>query len=431
MGKRSVKALATDPEERSYRALLRAPHLGPALFAMLLGRVGGAMLPVALVLTALTLYQSPPLAGFLSFLTVFPGLVAAPVIGALIDRFGRVRLIRIDYAVGAALTLLIAALAFASPPETSVLLGLTLVLGITQMFSDAGMRSLFADIVPNHLWERVNAADSSGYQVAWIAGPPLAAILFSIGGASVTFLGVAVAFGLATLGLHRVRETSRPMPESIDIVRSARSGVGYVWRNSTLRGLAASVSVTNVCFGVVTVLVPIILVDELATDPIFVGLAFAVAGVLGVVAAVLFGRVNTAGRERLLIVLASAGVTLSAALLLAAATAHAAVAVPWIFGSMIVFGLSGGIWDIGVFTLRQRRTDPRMVSRAFAISMALNQSGFPIGAAVGGWLAATSIDSAIAVGVAFGCVGTALAVALLPRDATMPAAATAIRRHRG
>ena len=82
---------------------------------------------------------------------------------------------------------------------------------------------------------------------------------------------------------------------------------------------------------------------------------------------------------------------------------------------MIVFGLSGGVWDIGLFTLRQRRTDPAMVGRAFAISMALNQSGFPIGAALGGWLAATSVDSAIAVGVVFGCIGTVLAVAMLPR----------------
>lgn len=57
-----------------------------------------------------------------------------------------------------------------------------------------------------------------------------------------------------------------------------------------------------------------------------------------------------------------------------------------------------------------------MVGRAFAISMALNQSGFPIGAALGGWLAATSVDSAIGVGVVFGCIGTVLAVVLLPRE---------------
>ena len=114
------------------------------------------------------------------------------------------------------------------------------------MFSDAGTRSLFADTVPDHLWERVNAADSVGYQVAWILGPSLAAILFSIGGAPVAFAGVAVAFGVATWAIRGLREASRSRTASTHILRSARSGLAYVWRNRTLRGLAASASVTNV-----------------------------------------------------------------------------------------------------------------------------------------------------------------------------------------
>ena len=382
---------------------------------MLLGRVGEAMLPIVLVLTALTLYDSPPLAGLLSSLTVFPGLIAAPVIGALIDRLGRVRLIRLDYVVGTALTLALTALTLSSRPEAIVVVLITLLLGITQMFSDAGTRSLFADTVPKHLWERVNAVDSGGYQVAWILGPSLGAILFSIGGAPAAFAGVAVAFGSATLAIRRLREAPTSRTESTHILRSARTGLAYVLRNRTLRGLAASVSVTNISFGIITILVPIIIVDELAADEGFVGLAFGVGGVMGVVAAVLFGRLNTLGRERRLVALGGAAMTLCLALLLPAWTADATVGLAWIFGSMIVFGLANGIWDIGIFTLRQRRTDPVMVGRAFAISMALNQTGYPIGAALGGWLAATSIDSTIVVGVVFGCIGTILAVALLPR----------------
>jgi hypothetical protein len=39
--------------------------------------------------------------------------------------------------------------------------------------------------------------------------------------------------------------------------------------------------------------------------------------------------------------------------------------------------------DIALFTMRQRRTDPAWIGRAFAVSMALNFVGFPIGAATG------------------------------------------------
>jgi MFS family permease len=417
-----VDRIATDAKDRSYRALLGVPGLPQAVVAMVLGRVGESMVPVALVLTALTVYDSAPLAGLLTFLTVVPGLVSAPLIGALIDRYGRVRLIRIDYVVGASVTLLIAALILTSRLEAGLLLALTFVLGITQMFSDAGTRSLFADMVPDHLWERVNAADSVGYQLAWIAGPPIAAVLFSIWGASIAFLGISIAFGIAAVAILGLREKARPQADSTDLLRSARSGLGYVWRNRTLRGMAASVSITNVCFGIVLILVPVLIVDEIAADEGFVGLAFAVAGTMGAVSAVIFGRMNTFGRERILIAVGCAGMALTAALLYPIDSAEPVVALVWILGTMVVFGVTNGIWDIGIFTLRQRRTDSAMVGRAFAISMALNQSGYPIGAAIGGFLAATSIGSAVAVAVVVACLGTFLAVTLLPRDATMAAA---------
>ncbi len=402
-------------EDRSYRALARVPGLPQAVLAMVLGRVGEAMLPVCLVLTALTVFDSAPLAGLLTSLSVFPGLLAAPLIGALIDRYGRVRLIRIDYVVGTVLALLVAVLISSGRLEAASLAAITLVQGVTQMFSDAGTRSLFADMVPDHLWERVNAADSIGYQLAWIAGPPIGAVLFSIGGAPLAFLGVAIVFGVAALAIRSLRDR-RTEAVSRGLLRSARTGLAYVWRNPTLRGLAASVSITNVCFGIILILVPILIVDEIAVDEGYVGVAFAIAGIVGAVSAAGFGRINTLGREHWLVAGGCAGMALTAVFLGSVDRAAPAAGLVAILVTMVVFGITNGIWDIGIFTLRQRRTEPAMVGRAFAISMALNQSGYPIGAAVGGLLIATSIDSAVTVAVVMACLGTILAILLLPRS---------------
>ena len=57
-----------------------------------------------------------------------------------------------------------------------------------------------------------------------------------------------------------------------------------------------------------------------------------------------------------------------------------------------------------------------MMGRAFAISMAVNYSGFPIGAALGGWLAAQDVGLAIWAAIGFGGAGTVLAYVLLPSD---------------
>ena len=64
--------------------------------------------------------------------------------------------------------------------------------------------------------------------------------------------------------------------------------------------------------------------------------------------------------------------------------------------AMLLVGLATGPFDVVLFTLRQRRTDPAWLGRAFAVSMALNYTGFPVGSALGGLIVSQSL------GVAFG-----------------------------
>lgn len=389
---------------------------------MELGRIAQSMLPVALVLTALTNFNSAPLAGALTFLSITPGLLAAPFVGALIDRFGKLFFIRLDYVVGAAVTAIIAMLPVAAPETVPVLLGLTLALGATQLFSDAGFRSLFASIVPSHLWERVNAVDSSGYQVASIAGPPLAAALFAFAGQAAVFAVIAIAYTISTLfsiGIHDPR-IAVPGPAQ-HLVRSALGGLAYVARNPSLRGMAVSVSMTGVALGIATILVPVLVIDQLGADEALVGIAFGLAGVVGVAAAVVIGRLDMRNRERTMIVAAHIVITTSVVLLLPVAQAGLVAGLAWVMVAMVARGAGESAWDLGVFTLRQRATDPSMFGRAFAISMALNYSGVPIGAALGGWLAATDVTIAIVVAIAFGCLGSICARVLIPRITTQPA----------
>jgi hypothetical protein len=64
--------------------------------------------------------------------------------------------------------------------------------------------------------------------------------------------------------------------------------------------------------------------------------------------------------------------------------------------------------DIALFTVRQRRTDPALMGRAFATSMALNFLGFPVGSAISGGLVDISLAGTVAFGVAsFAAAGLA------------------------
>ena len=83
--------------------------------------------------------------------------------------------------------------------------------------------------------------------------------------------------------------------------------------------------------------------------------------------------------------------------------------------AMLVLGIATGPFDVTLFTLRQRRTDPSWMGRAFAVSMALNFAGFPIGSALGGAIVAVSLEAAIALAIV-AQIGAAALAQLLPRD---------------
>jgi predicted MFS family arabinose efflux permease len=204
--------------------------------------------------------------------------------------------------------------------------------------------------------------------------------------------------------------------DSGSLLRDAWEGVRYTWNNRTLRGLGFAISVLNLSGGMTTIVVPLIIIDRLGAPEAFVGLVYAASGVAGMIAALYFGRLDSRGREWSLLVLPIAGVAAADLLLLLGADAgEAAIGVAIVGLGLAIGGALNGPMDIGLFTIRQRRTDSAWMGRAFAVSMAFNFVGYPIGAALAGAIAAVSIEAAIVVG-AVACLASAvIAAVMIPR----------------
>jgi hypothetical protein len=84
--------------------------------------------------------------------------------------------------------------------------------------------------------------------------------------------------------------------------------------------------------------------------------------------------------------------------------------------AVILFGVLNGPLDVAMFTLRQRRTDPAWMGRAFAVSMSFNYLGFPIGSGLAGAIAGGSLDGAILVAIAASVVAALAAALMIPGD---------------
>ncbi|HEV8230125.1 MAG TPA: MFS transporter [Candidatus Limnocylindria bacterium] len=393
----------------------------PRLVAsMLLARTAGQMVSLVLIVFALQRYGSAEVAGAVTFLGVLPGVLGSPIAGALLDRHGRTRLVVLDYTIAAAALFLIAALATSDRLSVPLLLAIVTVSSLTQPLSNTGVRTLFPLIVPPRLWERANAIDSNGYVVASIVGPALAGALIAALGApaalaltgAIFAAGAVVALGLRDPATRT--DTGRLLPD-------AWRGLVYVTRHPTLRALALSVSTANLGWGIFFVTLPVLVLRDFGGGPEFVGVLFALLGIAGSASVLLMGRVSTLGRERRLL----------AASMLGQATAFTLVLLfphPVVVAvAMVALGIASGPFDIVLFTLRQRRTDPAWLGRAFAVSMALNFAGFPVGSAIAGAVVPFSIAAALAAAVLFQLLGAAFSLVTIPAQPPVEAVTDAVR----
>ena len=396
------------PSDRSYRALLAVPSLVRVVAGMQLGRIAGGMVSVAVVLFTLTTYHSAELAGVVTFVSLAPGMLVSPIAGALLDRHGRSRLVLADYVVAAASFALIGALALAGALPAWLLILISAVASLTNPLSTTGLRSLFPLLVPRHLWERINAIDSMGYVVATIIGPPLAGGLVAVWGGPVALIAVACVFVAAAVVVVGIPDPPTDGTSTGRLLVDAWQGLRYTWRNPTLRALGFSISAMNLAGGVVTIVVPLIVLDHLHQGPATAGAVFAASGVGGGLAALAFGRINSAGRERAMLVLPMLGTAGAMALLLGGQLGL-------LVAAMTIQGLLNGPMDIGLFTLRQRRTDPAWMGRAFAVSMSFNFAGFPVGSAIAGWIASRSIEGAVLFAAAACLLAAVIAWRWIPR----------------
>jgi len=380
---------------------------------MLLARTATTMVELILVLFALERFHSPGLAGAVTFLALAPGLLMSPIAGALLDRHGRVKLMVVDYVVAASALALIVGLGAADVLSEVLLLAIVTVMSLTFPLSTTGVRTMFPLIVPRPLWERANAVDSNGYVVSSIFGPAIAGALVATVGSLWALALTAAFYAVAAVITVPLRDPLGRVPHG-RLLSDAWAGLVYTWQNTTLRGLGISVSTANIANGLFYIGLPVFVLSRLGGGAAQVGQLFALMGVTAAVSVLFVGRVGTEGRERPFLAGAMVLTGVGYAMVLFSPNLLVAALV------MAVIGLATGPFDVVLFTLRQRRTDPAWLGRAFAVSMSLNFIGFPVGSALGGAVAPISLELAFLGALALEVIAAVLAFALIPQEYTEP-----------
>ena len=414
-----MKAAATLTEPRlTYREVIAVPRLPGLLLSACVSRLAGRMFGLAIVLYVLTHFGSVALAGWVAFASIAPGFVISPIAGALLDRTGEAMAITIDLAASAVLLAALVLTSRTGVANAPLLLILAAAYSLTSPLSAAGVRALIPRLVPENALDQANALDTGSYALVNVLGPFLVGPLFALTGADSTIVVIAALYGVGALSLISMGSlTSTAAPAgpapSRTLLREAAVGLGYLVRHRTLRGLAVAYSLYQVSWGVLVVAVPVSVVRHPATGvsaDSLTGLLWAVAGLAGVVGAMVAGHVRTLGRERTVIAMS------------ALATGVVIFPVSTVFGlvglgaGLALVGLLEGPIDVGVLTLRQRRADPGRLARILAVSFSLNMAGLPIGSAIGGLIVTRSLSAAFATAAVTSMVAALATYVLIPRQ---------------
>ncbi|MFI5910265.1 MFS transporter [Dactylosporangium sp. NPDC051541] len=354
--------------------------------AQTVSSLGDGVTHAALPLLSLALTRNPMALAVVTAAATLPWLLFGVLGGALVDRWDRRRTMWVTDAARAVLLAIPAAAAVLDVLSIPLLAAVAFLLGLGTLLFDTAAAAYLPDLLGREpaLLERANARMRATQTAAsGFAGPPAGSALLALGRA-VPLLADAVSFALSALLVRSLPAAPKPVPQAREsLLRQARAGASYVFRDRLLLGLALRPAVGNIAFTAVETVLALFAHDRLDIHTSGFGLlltAEATGGLLGAGIASFLGRRLGTGTA----------LTCTAAVEGVAILGLAAAPNPYLAGlALAVCGAGMGATMVLAPSLRQAIVPAHLIGRVTSTSRMLAMCAAPFGAFLGGWLAFT------------------------------------------
>jgi len=341
----------------------------------------------ALPLLAASLTRDPAAVAAVAFAGRLPWLLFSLVSGALVDRLDRRRVMwQVDTGRALVVTALAAAVLL-DATSIPLLVVVAFVLGTGENLFDNAAQALMPAVVPR---ERLEEANSRLYVAqitsAEFVGPPLGSFLFGVVAVSAPFFVdagsffAAAALVLAIAGVYRAPH--RQPQEHARLTTEIGEGLRWLWSHRLLRTLAVMLGVWNLLTTASAAVFVLFATADLHVSKAGYGLLFSAGAVGSIVGSLLATRIIRwigPGRSLLVAVVVSG----LANLVVALTSSAYLVGVMGAIGSMV-----GIVWNVITVSLRQAIIPDELLGRVNSVYRFLGWGMMPIGAALGGAIAA-------------------------------------------
>jgi amino acid adenylation domain-containing protein len=370
----------------------------------LVANVGAALTAFAMPLWALLDTGSLLRFALFALVGTLPGVLVAPLAGALVDRADRRRtLVAATLAAGASQGAL-ALLVWTGHVTTWLLYGLLALLSVAAAFQRLAFTSAVPKLVPKHYLGNANGVVQLALGLANFLVPLIAVgMLASIGLVGILTVEV-VAYLVAIAVLLAVRFPATMATRRRESVpQEIRNGFEYFWRRPGLRAMLLFFVATNLFLAIVLVLVsPLVLTIGDVHDAARVATAATAGAVVAGLLMALWGGPVRWRMRGLLVSAAAYGLCAVVVGLLPDLTLIAFGAIGMSFTLVIV----NGIWLTIIHTKVPHRFHARVIALNQMVAQSVVSAGFIVAPLAGAWLEPMMLPGGDLAGSVGALVGT-------------------------
>jgi MFS family permease len=341
----------------------------------------------AVPLLAVSFSTNPRLIAGVATAAFLPWLLFSLHAGALADRHDRRRLMWTAQIVQAVAVAAVAVVATAHLHQIWVLYVASFALGSAETVFSNAAQSVLPSVVPPPLLETANGRQYATETVTNLfAGPPLGSVLFAIAPALPFWLDAA-SFVVSVLLLTRVRYRPDFEPPAARERRPMRyeiaEGLRWLLRHRLLRTLAVLLAITNMAGSLANSTFVLFAHNQLHVGSRLYGVLLATSAIGGVLGGISAQRtVRTLGTRHAIV--AASGLGAGSAVLVAL-FAHNI----YVMGTCLALAaFSATNWNVATVSMRQRMIPDYIRGRVNSTYRLAAWGSLPIGALIGGFVAA-------------------------------------------
>ena len=352
--------------------------------ASAISNMGDGVMGAAFPLLVASITRDPVSVSGASVAGRLPWFLFALISGALVDRLDRRRVLIWTDVFRAVTVGGLALLVAFDQAGLAVIYGVAFLLGSAETMFDTSAEAIIPKLVDSPELARANGRlQATEFVTGTFAGPPLGAALFALA-AAVPFFVNAVSFLLAALIVALIggQFTSERRGAPVPIRQDIGEGLRWLWRNRVLRTLSMMAGGINFFSSGILAIFVLYAQDILGVSDVGFGVLLTLVGIGGLLGAL---------ASRITVARLGPGVTVHAVVVLGAALSAAmgVLSDPYLVGGLLIlYGFVVIHWNVVAVTLRQQLVPDELRGRVAGVARLIAWGSQPLGALLGGVLAA-------------------------------------------